>query len=130
MDIAALAAELTTDSLGRGYSGMDDAEAAADLNTVYRTRNKTSMTGSEILQAIDKTEYLALTDTNKDRVWQIMHLGTVNPFGVEKDFIVGIFGAGSDTITALQAARTDDVSRAVEIGLGTVAPGHVENARY
>lgn len=35
-DYVALNSELTIDPLTRGYSSMSDAEAAADLNTVYR----------------------------------------------------------------------------------------------
>lgn len=39
MDYVALINELTTDPLTRGYSGMTDAQAATDLNTVYRPAN-------------------------------------------------------------------------------------------
>ncbi len=130
MDMSILGTELTGDPLSRNYSGMTDVQAAADLNTVYRTRNRSSMTGSEVLNAIVRSEYLALSDANKDRVWQLLHLGTLDPFGVEADLISEIFTAGSATVTALLARRKDDVSRAVELGLGTIAPGDIENARY
>lgn len=36
MSLQVLKDELTADPLGRGYSGMTDAEAADDLNTAYR----------------------------------------------------------------------------------------------
>lgn len=36
VDYVALRSELDTDPLTRGYSAMDDAAAAADLNTLYR----------------------------------------------------------------------------------------------
>ena len=36
VNIADLAVELSTDPLGRGYSGMTDQQAADDLNTLYR----------------------------------------------------------------------------------------------
>jgi len=39
MDYQALKSELDADSLGRGYSGMTDVEATADLNTEYRDVN-------------------------------------------------------------------------------------------
>lgn len=129
MDIDALKAELTDDPLTRGYSGMTDAEAATSLNAVNREKNKASMTGSEIINALDKTEYLALSDADKDKVWQICHLGTVNPFGVEAEIFIDIFNVPSASITALQAARKDDVSRAVEKDLGFVRVGHVQQAR-
>ena len=129
MDIAALASELTVDSLTRGYSGMSDAEAAADLNTVYRQTNKSTMSGSEILNNVVAGEWAALTADEQQTVWDICHLGDVNPFGIEATLMIGVFGAGSDTITALQVARKNDVSRAVELGLGWVRPGNVTEAR-
>jgi len=130
MDYVKLKSELTEDSLGRGYSGMTDVEAADDLNTVYRTTPKTSMTGSEVINNIAVAEWAALTDAQKQTVWNIVHLGDVNPFGVEATMLIGVFGALSETITALAAARNTAVSRAAELGLGAIAPGDVENARY
>ena len=100
MNYTVLKTELTDDPLTRGYSEMSDEEAAADLNTVYRERNLTSMTGSAILNALVKSEYLALSDSQKDRVWQLLHLGDLNPFGVEADLLVEIFGGASATIAA------------------------------
>lgn len=121
--------EITTDPLGRGYSGMTDLEIAADLKVVYRQRNREFMTGSEILNALDGPEYQALTDGQKDRVWQILHLGEVNPFGREADLMVTIFGAGSTTITTLAEARKEDISREAELGLPTIYARDVEAAR-
>jgi len=129
MDIDVLKTELTGDPLSRGYSGMTDAEAAADLNTVYRTRNKTSLSGSEVLNAVDAAQWAGLTDAQRQTVWNIVHLGTVDPFGVEATLMIGVFGAGTATITALAASRVETVSRAAELGLGLVYPGHIENAR-
>ena len=54
MDYVALKSELTVDPLSRGYAGMTDAEAAIDLNTVYRERNRISMTGSEVINSIGR----------------------------------------------------------------------------
>lgn len=130
MDLVALKTELTTDPLSRGYAGMTDEEAATNLNTVDRTRNKTSMTGSEVVNNVDAAEWVALSGEEQAKVWDILHLGTLNPFGVEAALLIAIFGGGSATIIALQAARVDAVSRAEELGLGSIAPGHVENARY
>ena len=129
MDIDILKTELTSDPLTRGYSGMDDAAAAADLNTLYRKRNKERMSGSEILNEVVKSEFNALSAGDQQRMWDILHLGEVNPFGIEADMMIDIFGGGSSTISALQAARRDDISRGDELGIGLVKPGHVEEAR-
>ena len=130
MDIEALKVELAGEHPVTGHYDADNAVAADKLNAVNCSRNKSSMMGSEVLNALDKAEFLALTDANKQKVWDVLHLGDINPFGVEADIFVAVFGGDSASIIALQAARKDDVSRAVELGLGFVFPGHVENARY
>ena len=130
MNIAVLSTELTTDELERGYSEMSDAEAAADLNTVYRTRNKTSMTGDEVFGATDATEFAALTDA-KQQMW-ISFCGkdSIDPTGTANiAFLQWVFGVGSDTGSALLALRAESISRAVELGLGEVRVGDVERAR-
>lgn len=125
-----LSNELADDPLARGYSGMTDAQATDSLNdTLDRERNRTSMTGSEVLNAVNNTEYLALSASDKDRVWQLLHLGTLNPFGVEADLLLDIFGGGSTTITALVVARKEIISRGAELGLGVVKEGQVQRAR-
>lgn len=128
MDLAALAAELTAEHPETGAYSADDATAAMELNVVNRTKNRTSMTGSEVLNAIYPTDWNGLTADQKSDVWDICHLGTLNPFGMEATLLQGIFGT-STTIATLQAARLDNVSRAVELGLGVVGEGHVAQAR-
>lgn len=123
-----LSDELTTDPENRGYTGMSDRAAADDLNIVYRTRNRTSMSASEVLNAVDTSEYNALAEADKDRLWQLLGIGDLDPFGVEATLMQGIFGA-SATITALQAVRLEAVSRGVELGLGQVGEGDVWDVR-
>ncbi|HEX9696329.1 MAG TPA: hypothetical protein VGB64_08445, partial [Actinomycetota bacterium] len=55
--------------------------------------------------------------------------GTVNPAGREAEVFVQVFGAGSQTIAALAAARQETVSRATEIGLEAVLPGDIAKTR-
>ncbi len=129
MDIAALAAEIASGHPGTGAYDADDETAAAQLNAVNRTMNKATMTGSEVFNSVNAGQWSGLTDADKQIVWDIVHLGTINPFGVEQTMMVGVFGAGSATITALAAARVTSVSRAVEIDLGLVKIGHVSQAR-
>ena len=123
-----LVQELFVDPLSRGYTGQTDAEAAVDLNTIYREKNKTAMLATEIAQAIDPTEWGALTDAEQGRIFDVLHMGTINPFGIEATIFTNVFGP-STTITALQALRKEDISRATELGLGVVRPGHVGKAR-
>lgn len=128
-DIAKLKTELLAGHPDTGAYNADDALAAGELNAVNRTTNKTEMTGSEVMQSVVPAAFLALSAAEKQRVWDILHLGTLDPFGIEADLMVDIFGGGSATITALVADRVNNVSRAVELGIGFVYPGHVQNAR-
>ena len=121
--------ELTDDTLGRGYAGMTDAQAAADINTVYRTRNKATMEAHEVIQQIVKTEFNALSAADTQLTWDLLHLGTLNPFGVEADLFTDAFGGGSTTIANLQSARVDNISRGDELGIGVVKIGNVQEAR-
>jgi hypothetical protein len=129
MNLAALKAELLAGHPNEVPYDANAAIAAGQLNEPNRSQNKTSMTGSEILNAMDKDAFLALSDADKQKVWDVLHLGTVNPFGIEAEVFKVVFGVPSDTITSLIAARVKPVSRAVEIGLGTPTAGDVQRAR-
>lgn len=124
-----LANEINTDPLARGYSGMTDAQVATDINTVYRTVNKTSVTGAELMEQIDSAEYNALTDTKKDQWLSLCGIDTHDPFGNVVQVVVQIWGGGSTTVSNLNAYRTETVSRGSELGIGLVAEGDVIKAR-
>lgn len=128
-DIDALNTELTADPLTRGYSGMSDEAAADDLNTACRERNRPTMTGSEVLNAIDIAEFSALSAEIQRRIWDVIHIGEINPFGVEAQLFIGAFGTESTTIASLQILRKEAISRGTELGLGVIRAGHVEEAR-
>ena len=136
--------ELVIDELGWGFNGpgifnpgpdpMTDQEATDVLNAIHpvpntRTRDRTSMTVSEVYNAIDQTGWAALSATEQQEVWDILHMGDVDPFGREATRFTAIFGLGSATIVALKAARLESVSRAVELGFGEVKSRHVGYAR-
>lgn len=130
MDIAALKAEIDSDPLVRGYSGMSDEAVAADLNTVYRTRNKSSLSGDEMFQATDGSEFTALTE-HKEVSWlSFCSRNSVSCFAAANvAFVQYIFGGGSTTVSNLNALRTESVSRADELGLGRIVTGDVVEAR-
>ncbi len=129
MNLDVLKTELAAGHPSTGAYDVNDSVAADQLNAVNRFINKTSMTASEVYNAINVSEWLGLTDAKRQEVWDILHIGTINPFGLEETRFVTIFGGGSATITALAAARKTDVSRAVELGLGIIGLNHIELAR-
>lgn len=128
-ELVILAAELTNDPLGRGYGAMSDQQVVDDLKTAYRTRIRHRMDSSEVFQAIDLAEFNALTDARQRNVMAMLAFGELNPQGREADLFVNYFGGGSATITALQAARIESISRAVELAIPNVYAPDVAAAR-
>ena len=125
--------EVLGDPLGRGYAALNAVDAAATFQVLDRPRSRTSMTPSEVFNAVDKAEYLSLTPDKLDLLWGLLGLHTLNPFGREADVLVQIFGAGSNTVVALAAMRVEFMSREEELGLlgasVEVGPAHIEIAR-
>lgn len=115
-----LCAELTNDPLGRGYATMTIEERTVDINTEYRTQIKPSMTGTEIFQAIDAAEFVALATADRDLIMQFFTWESINPGGNEVVVFSAIFGGASATISNLSTARLENVSRAFELGLPEV----------
>ena len=123
-----LCEEITLDPLTRGYSSMTDEQLSIDLNTVYRTRYRQTMTASEVANQINKAEFDALSIADEALIWNVLHLGVLDPFGIEATIFISAFGGGSTTISNLQTARLDNISRATELGV-TAQVGEVEDAR-
>ncbi len=131
-NIVALAAELTTDPLARGYVGMTDAEVSASLNTQNRSLVLTNMSGDQIFAQTDTTEFAALTDLKKQLWMAFCARDVIDPFGgANVAFVQFIFGGASATVASLDAARTleNNQSRAEELNLGSVSVGAVTHAR-
>jgi hypothetical protein len=127
---AEIKAEIDADPLTRGYAGMSDAAVAADINTAYRERNRTSMSGDEIFNAAVPADYNALTDAQKDQFLSFCGRDSIDPFAANNvGLITNIFGGGSGTVTALQTVRVESISRGIELGIGTVKEGQVQRAR-
>lgn len=129
-----LAAELTGDPEGFGYSGMNNVEAAASLNDTGtgRTLPIDTLTAAQLYEAIDTVEFDALTAAQKTAIDRILGLGgdvILTPASKARAILVAAFGSGTASQIAIVAAVTRTVSRAAEIGLPTVAVGHVQMAR-
>lgn len=129
MDYQVLRDEIDTDPLTRGYSGMTNLEIADDINLEIRSIPRDTMSSSEVFNSIDSGEFDVLSADDQQEVWNILHLGELNPFGLEATRFIAIFGGGSNTITTLAASRNMSVSRGTEIGIGHVREGDVEKAK-
>ena len=135
INLQALKDELTSGHPVTGAYDADDATAAGQLNALNRSRNKSSLTGDEVFTATDATEMSGLSD-HKRELWVSWSTKTsIDPFNSKNvAFVQWIFGAGSDTVTNLQALRVESISRATEIAdtlewSGEITDVHVGNAR-
>lgn len=125
-----LKTELATDPLARGYSGFTDEQVVTDIMTEYREQNISSISGDDAFGATDGAEFAALTDTKKQLWLAWCGRDSIDPFqAANVAFVNWIYGAGSATITALAALRKRNISRAAELGLGSVKVGTVQEAR-
>lgn len=122
--------ELTVDPLSLGYSTMTNVQVKDSLNSAVRNKNKSSIATADILEAIDPAELMALAGEKSVRVWGVLGMDSIDPFGVAVEVFKDAFGNTSATLVALAALRKESVSRAQELGYpGLVKEGHVEMAR-
>lgn len=131
MNLVTLKAELTADPLGRGYAGMSIEAAAASLNTIDRSRQKSRLSGAEIWEAVVLSEYSARTAEQKSLLNAMIASPSlpIGPATNTRAALLAIFGAGTQTRANLIAAASETVSRATELGLPEVTPGDVQRAR-
>lgn len=132
MDIQALINEIKTDPLARGYSSMTDAQLFASLMTANRTRERTSLSGSQIYNATVPSEFQALTADQKQYVRDIWGLGDsidVRTGTNVRTVYLAIFGAGTTTRTNLANLVNETISRAVEIGCGDLTLAYLTYIR-
>lgn len=135
MDYRALHAELTTDPLALGYSGLNNASAANKLNALDtgRTVNRTRVDVAEVFSAIDDGAWPAVNSQAAHKLQVVMGMPFVDASNTNTRGILGaIFpnsGATVNTRNRLLALSTQTVSRATELGLGVVTEGDVAQAR-
>jgi len=121
--------ELTNDPLGRGYAGMTDAQAADNLNTVYRTRQIRSFSGDFMFTKTNPDEFVAIGE-HKQLLWLSFCGREVDPWAANNEaFVIWVFGETSVTVANLAGARTENISRAQELGIGNVNAQTIKDVR-
>lgn len=130
MNLQVLRDEITNDTLVRGYAGMTDAQVADSLNnTIDRDYDIHSMTGAVVFSYTDSTEFAGLSDAKKAQWLAFCAVESIDPHNAAVVAIVTDIVGNGPTRSALAAARTIQVSRAKELGLGRVNEGDVRQAR-
>ena len=145
-NIAILKSEIDSDPLGRGYSGMDDTAVAVDVNTAYRTK-KEPISSAELLawsasdarlQNIKNAAENGATDDLKSLAQAAYLIVTRDGTTLDLNLadrvamLDSLVAAGVLTAadrTSLDALATVSISRADELGLGSVKAGTVQQAR-
>ncbi|MHC4354230.1 MAG: hypothetical protein ACYS0H_16110 [Planctomycetota bacterium] len=128
-DIVATAAEISGDPLGRGYAGMTDAEALADLKTEYVTKDVVSVTGQQVFEAAVPAEFNALSAEQKTLFLGIVGMGTILVNGTNTKAALAAMFAATTTLTNLIALQTETISRETDLGLGNLREGDIQMAR-
>lgn len=126
-----LKTEIDTDPLTRGYAGMSDQQVADSLNTANRD-NWVSLSASQIFEAIDRSEFTALSAGDQGRIDRILGLGSgiqTAPGSQARDEMIAVFGGGSTTISNLLAVANPMQTRGQELGIGIIRVGQVTEAR-
>lgn len=121
--------ELTNDPLTRGYAGMTNQQAADSLGIVDRDKNLDAITGDEMFQQTDSTQFERLTDSKKAQWLSFCNRGSIDPFATANvNFVQYVFGGGV-TVSNLQTTRVVLQSRANELNLGPIGEGAIWDIR-
>jgi len=147
-EYAILVAELRDDPLGRGYARMTDEQAAASLNETNRTRIvKRFVSWRGVATVLDDTEYAAVKTAvqqlaqSSERVADMLKMlelpcdesGTTGGLDFGCDQVRGMIdvlpGVDDAVKAKLRALGEETISRAAELGLPKLRPGHIESAR-
>lgn len=129
MNLVALAAELTTDPLARGYSAMSDEQAANSLNAQNRLPDKTELAAGDIVAALVRAEYDALSAAGKAFLGVVLSAPSIPITAIFRTNMAALFAAGTGTRANLVATLQRSGSRADELLLGFVTPSDVADAR-
>jgi len=111
------------------YSGLSDGDATALLNDEVISRHRATISGNELLEAQDPTEFIALSDAKKAQWLALCSMNVVDPYGAAADIGMDIWGGGTTTVSNVVAIRDEDISRAQQLGLGIVTLGQVTATR-
>lgn len=145
MDIGVLAAELAADPLALGYATMDATQAAAALNLVRDGTpgkepliqiRRTDIRAIELMNAIQRAD-LKANPTSLEGALLTAYLlqptititDSSGNDSVVKNNIDQMLTNGSPSRTAVNALRFRFISRAEQLTLGRVEPGHEIEAR-
>ncbi|MEE8598019.1 MAG: hypothetical protein V3S69_00605 [Dehalococcoidales bacterium] len=136
--IQAIRDELDIDPAVLGYAAPNagvEADAIADLalmSAVGQTVDVPTLSGSQLFEAIDDTEWQALTVDEKTDVQFVVSLGDniqIAPGTKARAMMARALAGSTASLAALGVLGSKTVSRAEELGFGQVHIGDIQHAR-
>jgi hypothetical protein len=126
-----LRAELDAGHPGTGAYDANNNIAADQINAENRAVANDSLSGRDFKAAIDATEFDGLTDAQKQLAFTMFNNDSLDASvgSVDRQTAVTLFAGMTNTLAALSTLQTKNISRAAELGLGTVLVGDVQAAR-
>jgi len=134
MDYAALRAELD-DSGGHPVTGVynvDDGLAADELNAINVVADVETLSGSQLFEAIDNGDWDTRTADQQEKIKIVVGLGDQIQVASGKKaraMLASALSGATTSLSALSVLGSKTISRAEQLGLGTIAIGDVQNAR-
>lgn len=133
--------ELVNDPLGLVYvstadgNWQDEVNAAADLVTLTtpnRVVDVDTLSGSQLFEAIDDTEWQARTADQKSDIQFVVSLGDsiqISPGTKARTMLTRALSGATNSLNNLSALGSKTVTRAEELGLSGLKIGHIQLAR-
>ena len=128
MNLNVLKTELQAGHPGTGAYDADSAIAAAQLNAVNHTKNRTFVSPAEMQASVVGADFVALSAVAQ-RAWLAILSDDVDPTNANTITQVEAIWPAGATRTNLIALQTEPGSRAEELGFGRVSAGDIERAR-
>ena len=88
-----------------------------------------TMTGKEVKDRIDVTEWAARTDAQKQIILALCNRDDLNPFGIDATIFQDAMAGATNTLSALNTYRVESISRGEELDFGVLTAAHIDTAR-
>ena len=110
-------------------AGRTDQEVYDWLHELVN-KNRSSLSGDEMFQATDSTDWAALTADEKSQWLALCGRDSIDPFGpANVALVTAIFSGGSTTVSNLTTLRVEQVTRYANAGIRKVIMADITRAR-
>lgn len=112
------------------FAALSDDDAASEFNVEDKSFDLPSMTGKQVKDNINGSEWASRTDSQKQIVLALVARDDLDPHGIDASIFQDAMAGATNTLAALASARTITTSTAFINGITTpVLPIHISYAR-